>query len=125
MLLSRLLTSVRPPSAVLMTLVASWLLEIAWLRPVICACRLLEIIRPAGSSAAVLMRKPLDRRSMLVLTFVATTPRLRKALSAVTLVLICNPITVGLLHDLPVGAIEDCAELRLPAELGCSPKGNT
>src|SRR5437762_11771 len=70
---------------------------------------------PAGSSAAWLMRSPLDRRWMLVLTLPETFCRLRRAFSAVTLVLICNPIIFPLLlHDVRVQ--RHPAAVTLPGE---------
>ena len=57
------------------------------------------MIRPAGSSAALLMRRPLESFCVLALTALLTLVRFRSEFSAVTLVLICNPILSYLLHD--------------------------
>jgi hypothetical protein len=54
--------SVRAPAAVWTIDTPSWALRWAWLSPVTCACSLLLIARPAASSAAVLIRRPLERR---------------------------------------------------------------
>ena len=52
--------SVRAPSAVCTTEMPSWALRTATLRPPTCERRPSEMARPAASSAARLMRKPLD-----------------------------------------------------------------
>jgi len=49
-------TSVRAPSAVCTTLMPSCAFLTAWDRPPICACRPWLMLRPAASSAALLMR---------------------------------------------------------------------
>ena len=57
-------TSLRAPSAVLTTLMASLVLRVAWVKPADWARRLSEMTRPAESSAAELMRRPDERRWM-------------------------------------------------------------
>ena len=51
-------TSVRAPSAVCITLMPSWALRVATLRPPTCERRFSLMTRPAASSPARLMRKP-------------------------------------------------------------------
>ena len=69
--------SVSPPSAVCTTLTPSWVLRTATLRPPICERRPSEIARPAASSAARLMRKPLESFSRDLLIWPWVTDRLR------------------------------------------------
>jgi hypothetical protein len=66
----------------------SWALRIAWFRPLDWARIFSLIVRPAASSPARLMRRPLDRRSMLFERVVLTVFRLRCASRALTFVLI-------------------------------------
>ena len=40
----------------------SFAFDTPWFRPLICVCSVVEIARPAASSAALLMRLPDDRR---------------------------------------------------------------
>src|SRR3954451_23519872 len=84
------------PSAVCTTLVPSWVLRTAWVRPPICERRPSEMARPAASSAALLMRKPEDSRSSDLFIEFWVVLRLRYAFSAATLVLTLRP-TVFLL----------------------------
>ena len=53
-------TSVRAPSAVWMTRMPSWALRAAWAEPVTWDFRPSEMDRPAASSPARLMRRPVD-----------------------------------------------------------------
>ena len=59
----------------------------AWLRPVIWACMDWLMTRPAASSAALLMRRPEDRRWMFWLTLSLFMDRFMAAMAAVVLVL--------------------------------------
>src|SRR5438067_725924 len=77
------------------------------------------MMRPAGSSAAWLIRRPLDSFSILLLTVALTFCRLRRAPSAVTFVLICNPIYVCLLRELPVSEV--CEMVCCLREPGADP----
>src|SRR5690554_209040 len=89
-----------------MTEMPSWALRAATLRPPICERRPSEIARPAASSAARLMRRPLDSFSNDFERSFCVLDRFRYALSAETLVLICIPMmfssVIGLLLRLPV-----------------------
>ena len=69
--------SVSAPSAVCTTLTPSWVLRTATLRPPICERRPSEMARPAASSAARLMRKPLESFSSDLLIWPCVTDRLR------------------------------------------------
>src|SRR3569832_1849452 len=53
----------RAPSAICATLMPSWALDTAWVRPLIWLVRPWLIDRPAASSAALLIRRPEDSRS--------------------------------------------------------------
>ena len=70
-------TSVSAPSAVCATEMPSWALRTATLRPPTCERRPSEIARPAASSAARLMRKPLDSFSSDLDIWPCVTDRLR------------------------------------------------
>ncbi len=62
-MLCRLLTMVvSAPAAVCASDTASFALLIAWLVPLTCVVNCWLIARPAASSAALLMRRPEDRR---------------------------------------------------------------
>ena len=75
-------TSVRAPSAVCATEMPSWALRTPTLRPPTCERRPSEIARPAASSAARLMRKPLDSFSSDLDIWPCVTDRLRYELMA-------------------------------------------
>src|SRR3954471_1551979 len=79
------------PSAVCTTLVPSWVLRTAWVRPPICERRPSEMARPAASSAAELMRQPEDSRSSDLFSEFWVVLRLRYAFSAAMLVLTLRP----------------------------------
>jgi hypothetical protein len=70
-------TSLSEPSAVCATLTPSWVLRTATLMPPICERRPSEIERPAASSAARLMRKPLDSFSRDFDIWLSVTDRFR------------------------------------------------
>jgi len=53
-----------PPSAVCASEIPSFALRTAWLRPRICEVMRVAMALPAASSAAELMRLPVDRRSI-------------------------------------------------------------
>ena len=74
--------SVSAPSAVCTTLTPSWALRTATLRPPTCERRPSEIARPAASSAARLIRKPLDSFSSDLAIWPSVTDRLRYAFIA-------------------------------------------
>ena len=94
---SRLLTSLRPPSAVPMTLPAWPALSMACCRPACWFLRFSLAIRPAGSSLPLLIFKPVLSRWRLVFRLAWFCARVRCAISDVTLVLI---LPIGLsLHD--------------------------
>jgi hypothetical protein len=57
-----------------------------------CALKLSEMIRPAGSSAAELILKPVERRVMEWLNSMLVLPILRSVFIAATLVLILKDI---------------------------------
>ena len=59
-----LVASCIAPSAVCVSEIASFALRTAWFRPRICEDIRLEIAIPAASSLALLMRMPLESRSM-------------------------------------------------------------
>ena len=61
---SMLEISLVAPSAVCATLMASLALRTAWFKPRICEVILLAMAKPAASSAAELMRLPVDSCSM-------------------------------------------------------------
>ncbi len=85
-------TSVRAPSAVWMTEMPSWALRWATLRPLTWDFSPSEIARPAASSAARLMRRPLESFSSDLDRSFCVADRLRYAFSADTLVAICIPM---------------------------------
>src|SRR6056297_2224241 len=68
-------------------------LRTAWFRPRICVVKRSEIARPAASSLALLIRRPVDSRSSDVFSRPCDWLRLRCALSEATLVLIDCVIT--------------------------------
>src|SRR6185312_11760900 len=70
----------------------------AWLRPPIWACNLVEMARPAASSAELLIRKPEDRRCIDLLRSLPALKRARCALRELTLVRIDIAMT-----DTPFG----------------------
>src|ERR1044072_8238559 len=73
---------------------ASWLFFIAWSIPVIWARKLSEMIRPAGSSAAGLIRIPVESRTIDLASMSPAWLTLRSAFIALTLVLIRKDISV-------------------------------
>ena len=72
--------------------VASSLFSIAWPRPAICARMFSETTRPAGSSPALLMRRPLLSRSSERENPMSFRDRLRYAFMDAMLWLIRNAI---------------------------------
>ena len=97
--------SFSPPSAVWIIEMPSWALRIAWLRPLVWPRSFSLIERPAASSPARLMRRPLDSRSMLFDSELPTEFRLRWALIALTLVLMRTRIP-------PVCLLLPCRDAR-------------
>src|SRR4051812_12619438 len=89
-------TSLRAPSVVEMTLLARDELSTAWLMPEISERRPSDAIRPAGSSAPRLIRRPLDRRCNVELRLFWLLARPRWAVSDATLVLMR---AIAILHD--------------------------
>ena len=89
-------TSLSAPSAVWATLTPSWALRAATLRPPTCERRPSEMDRPAASSAALLMRKPLDSFSSELDIFLSVADRLRYEFIAAMLVLIRRPMILFL-----------------------------
>src|SRR5687767_14461429 len=81
-------TSPSAPSAVEMTLLARLELSMAWLMPAISLRRPSLAIRPAGSSAPRLIRRPLERRWSVELSCFCVLAKPRWAVSDATLVLI-------------------------------------
>src|SRR5258708_4254648 len=81
-------TSDKAPSAVEITLVACVLLLTACWMPEISALRLSVAIKPAGSSAPLLMRKPVLRRCSVLLRVFCELASPFCAISDATLVLI-------------------------------------
>jgi hypothetical protein len=82
------LTSVRPPSAVPMMLLARSALSIAVVMPVFSARRFSLAMRPAGLSAPLLIFRPVLSRSRLVFRLSLFFRSTRCAMSELTLVLI-------------------------------------
>ena len=80
--------STMAPSAVWASEMPSLALRTATSRPRIWVLKRSEMARPAASSLALLMRRPEDRRWMLVASEAPLVFRLRCALSDITLVLI-------------------------------------
>ena len=66
----------------------SWAFRTAWFKPLVWPRSFSLIVRPAASSPARLMRRPLDNRSMLFESDMPTVFRLRWALMALMFVLI-------------------------------------
>ncbi len=66
----------------------SWALRTAWFRPRTCPRSFSEIVRPAASSAARLIRSPLDSFSTLFASDMPVVFRLRCAFTALMFVLI-------------------------------------
>src|SRR4051794_1169603 len=91
-------TSFRAPSAVCATLMPSWVLRTATFMPPICERRPSEIERPAASSAARLMRKPLDSFSRDFDIWLSVTDRFRYAFWAAMFWLMRRPMSVFLLE---------------------------
>src|SRR5687768_15441338 len=85
---SRLLTSLRPPSAVPMMLPARPAFSMACWMPAFSARRFSEAIRPAGLSAPLLIFRPVLRRARLVLSELLFLRSTRCAISELTFVLI-------------------------------------
>src|SRR3954469_11694570 len=75
------------PSAICATLMPSWAFETAWVSPLIWLDRPWLIDSPDASSAALLIRRPLDSRSKAEACEAWFAARLLYALSAATLVL--------------------------------------
>src|SRR4051812_47250974 len=84
---SRLATSLRAPSVVLMTLLARLELSIAWWMPVISLRRASLAMSPAGSSAPRLIRRPLLSRWRVPFSVCCDLASPRWAVSAATFVL--------------------------------------
>ena len=82
------LTSVRPPSAVPMMLLARSALSMAWAMPVFSERRFSLAMRPAGLSAPLLIFKPVLSRSRLVFRLLLLDRSTRCASNELTLVLI-------------------------------------
>ena len=78
----------RALSAVEIIWLATWLLEMAWLVAEILAPRLVAAIRPAGSSAAELIRKPVLNRVKVVCKELLELFKFCSAINALTFVLI-------------------------------------
>src|SRR5688500_15372689 len=93
---SRFATSESEPSAVEITLLARLELSIAWLIPAISLRKPSLAIRPAGSSAPRLMRRPLDRRWSVSVRFRCDLFSPRWAVRDATLVLMR---AMSILHD--------------------------
>ena len=88
-----LLTSFSAPSPVCVSEMPSWALRIAWLVDRICARKRSEIAKPAASSAAVEMRKPVDSRRKLACRRSVVTDSERWALIDAMLELTRRPIS--------------------------------
>src|SRR4028118_1027960 len=86
------------PSAVCTTDMPSWALRGATLRPPTCERRPSEMARPAASSAARLMRKPLDSFSRLLESWLSVLDRLRYEFIAAMFWLMRRPMVVFLLE---------------------------
>jgi len=82
------------PSAVWASEMPSFALRTATSRPRIWVLKRSEIARPAASSLALLMRRPEDRRWMVVARLEPLVDRLRCAFSDITLVLMTCAISV-------------------------------
>jgi len=98
-------TAFRAPSAVWSMDTASWTLRPAWLGPRTWPRSFSLIARPAASSAARLMRRPLERRSTLFANAPAVMPSCRCAFIASMFVLIRVLIDLAskpdhLMHDI-------------------------
>src|SRR5690606_3093216 len=87
---SMLLTSLSAPSAVCASEMPSLALRMPWLMPRICEVIDEAMARPAASSFALLMRLPVDRRSMAVPRALLALVEALAALSAPMLVLITD-----------------------------------
>src|SRR6195952_2878884 len=87
-----LVTSLSEPSAVCAIEMPSLALRIAWLMPRTCEVIEVEMARPAASSLALLMRLPVDRRSIAVPSALPATDEAFAALMALILVLITDMI---------------------------------
>src|SRR3954453_11641993 len=90
--------SVRAPSAVCTTLTPSCALRTATFRPPTCERRPSEMARPAASSAARLMRKPLDSFSSDLFIWPSETDRFRYEFIAAMFWLMRRPMMI-LLRD--------------------------
>src|SRR3954453_7611581 len=93
--------SVSAPSAVCTTDTPSCALRTATLRPPTWARRPSEIARPAASSAARLIRKPLDSFSNDLLICPSVTDRLRYEFCAAMFWLMRRPMTTSSVSDVP------------------------
>src|SRR5438552_3841299 len=91
--------SVSAPSAVCTTLMPSCALRTATLRPPVWARRPSLMLRPAASSAARLMRKPLDNFSSDFDMLLSLTDRFRYAFIAAMFWLMRRPMVCVLLGD--------------------------
>ena len=80
------------PSAVCTSETPSCALRCAWSRPLTWPVSFWLIARPAASSAALLMRRPEDRRCIDFASWFSVLTRFRCASNASTLVLIIRPI---------------------------------
>src|SRR5690606_42063942 len=80
-------TVARPASAVCASEMPSLALRAAWFMPRIWVVKRSEMARPAASSLALLMRRPEDRRWMVVERLAVLVAGLRCALSAMGLLL--------------------------------------
>ncbi len=87
-------SSPKAPSATWASEMPSLALRAAWLRPRIWVVKRSEMARPAASSRALLMRRPEDRRWMVVAKEALLVCRLRWAFSEIVLVLMMA-MTVG------------------------------
>src|SRR3954470_13029781 len=92
-------TSLRAPSPVCTMLTPSRAFWWAWARPLIWARIFSEMARPAASSAARLMRRPLDSFSMDLLMAVWVPSSWRWALNASVLVLTRSDMPSSLMVD--------------------------
>src|SRR5262245_9407336 len=90
-------TSSRLPSAVCTIDTPSWMLRCAWARPLIWPRIFSEMPRPAASSAALLMRRPEDRRSIDWASLSDVWARWRCAAIASTLLLMRRAMGGGVL----------------------------